>query len=49
MGEHPRWLIQQSLEHAVLLDRQLEELETRIVEKLEPWREQYELLQNIPE
>jgi len=48
MDEHHRWLIQQSVEHAVLLDRQLEELETRIVEKLEPWREQYELLQTIP-
>jgi transposase len=48
MSEHHRWLIQQSVEHAVLLDRQLEELETRITEKLEPWREQYELLQTIP-
>jgi transposase len=48
MNEHHRWLIQQSVEHAVLLDRQLEELETRITETLEPWREQYALLQTIP-
>ena len=48
MNDHHRWLLQQSVEHAVLLDRQLEELETRITEKLEPWRGQYELLQTIP-
>jgi transposase len=48
MNEHHRWLINQSVEHAVLLDRQLEELETRIGEKLQPWREQNELLQTIP-
>ena len=48
MTDHHRWLIGQSVEHAVLLDRQLEELETRIRETLEPWREQFELLQTIP-
>jgi transposase len=48
MNEHHRWLISQSVEHAVLLDRQLEELEARIRERLEPWREQNELLQTIP-
>jgi hypothetical protein len=46
--EHHRWLISQSVEHAVLLDRQREELEARIKEKLEPWREQNELLQTVP-
>lgn len=30
MNDHHRWLIQQSVDHAVLLDRQLEELEVRI-------------------
>jgi transposase len=48
MNEHHRWLIRQSVEHAVLLDRQLEELESRIAQKLEPWQEQYERLQTIP-
>jgi transposase len=48
MNDHHRWLIGQSVEHAVLLDRQLEELEERIQAKLEPYREQYELLQTIP-
>jgi transposase len=48
MNDHHRWLISQSVEHAVLLDRQLEELETRIAEKLKPWQEQNELLQTIP-
>lgn len=48
MNEHYRWLISQSVDHAVLIDKQMEELETRIEEKLEPWKKQYELLQTIP-
>jgi transposase len=48
MNDHHRWLIAQSVEHAVLLDQQMEALEVRIEEKLEPYREQYELLQTIP-
>jgi transposase len=48
INDHHRWLIRQCVDHAVLLDRQLEELETRIEEKIEPWKEQYELLQTIP-
>jgi transposase len=48
MNEHHRWLIAQSVEHAVLLDRQMEELEQRIRQKVEPYRTQYELLQTIP-
>jgi transposase len=48
MNDDHRWLIAQSVEHAVLLDRQMEQLETRIEEKLQPYREQYELLQTIP-
>jgi transposase len=48
MNEHHRWLIGQSVEHAGLPDRQMEEPEVRIEQKLEPWREQYELLQTIP-
>jgi transposase len=48
LNDHHRWLIAQSVEHAVLLDRQMEELEVRIEEQLQPYREQYELLQTIP-
>ena len=36
MNDHHRWLIKQSVEHVVLLDRQMEELEVMIQEKLEP-------------
>jgi transposase len=36
------------VDHAVLLDRQLEDLEAKIYEKLEPYRKQYDLLQTIP-
>jgi hypothetical protein len=35
------------VEHAVLLDRQLEELESRIEVSIEPWKELYELLQTF--
>jgi transposase len=38
MNDHHRWLIAQSVEHAVLLDRQMEELEAKIEEKLQPYR-----------
>lgn len=48
MNDHHRWLIGQSVEHLVLLDRQLEELEARILVKLAPYQKQYELLQTIP-
>jgi len=48
MNDHHRWLIRQSVEHAVLLDRQMEELEAKIAEKLQPFQREYELLQSIP-
>ena len=48
MTEHHRWLIQQCIDHMVFLDRQLEALEDKIQEKLEPYRQQFELLRTIP-
>ena len=48
MTEHHRWLIQQSVDHMVLLDRQLEELEERIDERMKPYAKQRELLETIP-
>lgn len=48
MSDHHRWLIGQSVEHIVLLDRQLEELEAAIRQKLEPYRAQCDLLETIP-
>lgn len=48
MNDHHRWLIRQSVEHALLLDLQMEELETKIAAKMEPYRREYELLQTIP-
>lgn len=48
MNDHNRWLIKQSVDHAVLLDGQMEELEERIAKQVEPWQRQYELLQTIP-
>lgn len=40
MTDHHRWLINQSIEHIVLLDRQLEELETAIQKRIKAWPEQ---------
>jgi transposase len=48
MNDHHRWLIQQSIEHIVLLDRQLEELEDRIMHQIEPYRRQFDLLRTLP-
>jgi transposase len=48
MNDHYRWLISQSVDHAVLLDKQMEELESKIAERVTPWKTQYELLQTIP-
>ena len=48
MNEHHRWLIQQSIDHAVLLDRQLEEVEDRIMVKVEPYRRAFDLICTIP-
>lgn len=48
MNEHHRWLIQQSIDHIVLLDRQLEELEDRILVKIAPYRKQFDLICTVP-
>jgi transposase len=48
MNDHCRWLIQQSVEHAVVLDQQMEDLEAKVEERLKPYQEEYELLQTIP-
>lgn len=48
MNSHHRWLIEQSIEHAKFVDQQVEELEKKIEEHLQPYRSQYELLMTIP-
>ena len=48
MNHHHRWLIDQSVEHAKFLDRQIEELEKKIDQHLPPYRRQHELLMTIP-
>jgi transposase len=48
MNDHHRWLIQQSIEHIILLDRQLEELEDRILLQIEPYRKPFDLICTIP-
>jgi flagellar biosynthesis/type III secretory pathway chaperone len=48
MNDHHRWLIRQSVEHSVLVDQQMEQVEAKIAEKLTPFQWEYELLQTIP-
>lgn len=48
LNEHHRWLIQQSIDHIVLLDRQMEQLEDRIMEKIKPYQKQFDLLSTLP-
>ena len=48
VNDHYRWLIQQSIDHIVLLDRQLEQLEDKIMERIEPYRKQFDLICTIP-
>ena len=48
LNDHHRWLIEQSIEHVIVLDKQAEKLEDKIEEKLKPYGTQYELLQTIP-
>ena len=48
MNDHHRGLIEQSIQHAEFVDQQVEELEKKIEEHLEPYRREYELLITIP-
>jgi transposase len=45
---HHRFLIRQSLEHIHFMEDQIHSLDEEILKLLEPYREQYELLQSIP-
>ena len=45
---HHRFLIRQSLEHIHFMEGQIEGLDVEILKLLDPYREQYELLQSIP-
>lgn len=45
---HHRFLIRQSLEHIHFVEGQIQSLDEEILKLLEPYREQYELLQSIP-
>jgi len=46
--QHHRFLIRQSLDHIDFLETQIQRLDEEILKLLEPYREQYELLQTIP-
>jgi transposase len=48
LNDHHRWLIQQSVDHSVVLDQQLEQLEERIEIHLKPYQRQCDLLRTIP-
>jgi transposase len=46
--QHHRFLIRQSLDHIDFLETQIQRLDEAILKLLEPYREQYDLLQTIP-
>lgn len=48
LNEHLRWMIQQSLDHLMFLEKQLGELAEMMQHKLKRWEKEYELLQTIP-
>jgi transposase len=48
LDEHHRWMIQQSVDHRVFLAQQVQQLEAKIREAIQPWHKEYELLQTIP-
>ena len=48
LDEHIRWMIRQSLDHLVFLEKQLAELDEQTHQKLQPFEQEYELLQTIP-
>lgn len=48
LSEHHRYLLEKSLEHLEFLEGSIEDLEQKISDCLEPYREDCELLQTIP-
>lgn len=48
MSDHHRFLVRQALRHMEFLEKEVEELDTEILQKLEPYAEQFQRLQTIP-
>jgi len=48
VGEHHRFLLRMHLEHLAYLQQAVNELHARIDEKLQPYREQVELVKSLP-
>jgi len=47
-GDHHRFLLRQSLAHMDFLESQICDLDAEILRKLQPYQQQFELLQTIP-
>ena len=48
MSDHHRFLIRQALRHMEFLEKEVEDLDTEILRKLEPYAEKFRRLQTIP-
>jgi transposase len=48
LNDHDRWMIRQSVEHLKFLDQQMNEIAKELLLKLQPFAEEYRLLQTIP-
>jgi transposase len=48
LNGHDRWIIRQCVEHLSFLESQLREIEQELLRQLQPWAEDYALLQSIP-
>jgi transposase len=48
MSDHHRFLIRQALRHMEFLEKQVEDLDTEILLRLQPYQDQFQQLQTIP-
>lgn len=48
LKDHDRWVIRQCVSHLNFLEAQLKEIEQELLRQLQPWAEDYALLQTIP-
>jgi transposase len=48
LTDHDRWMIRQSIEHLKFLEQQLSEIGQELLVQLQPFADEYQLLQTIP-
>jgi transposase len=48
LNDHDRWMIRQCVAHLNFLESQLKDIEQELLRQLQPWADDYALLQSIP-